>query len=334
MVLLVTGECSSGCFYCPLSESKRGRDVMYANERPFDSPDEAIEEAHLIGAKGTGVTGGDPAEVLERACTLIGALKAEFGPDHHVHLYTSRPLDRGSLEALAAAGLDEVRFHPSVDDLRDVAAAGFTEAVATATSLGMEAGYEVPVLPDRGEDLRAFLASLGRAEGAPFVNLNELEFSTTNADPLKRTGYRVRSDISAAVAGSEELGRALVEEFAPSGLRVHYCSSSFKDAVQLRNRLARRAERVARPHELVTDDQTILKGIVETDDPAKVARQLMTRFDVPAELLVVDEERGVLELAAWVIEELADEIEGDCYLVEEYPTWDRLEVERGPVGHD
>ena len=307
---------------------------MYANERPIGSSEEAFEEARQIGAEGTGVTGGDPVEVLERTCTFIGALKNEFGADHHIHLYTSCPLDRESLEALSDAGLDEVRFHPTMDDLRDVAAAGFAEAVAIATSLGMEAGYEVPVLPDKCEDLRAFLASLGEAEGAPFVNLNELEFSTTNAEPLKRAGYRVRSDISAAVAGSEELGQALVEEFGSSGLRVHYCSASFKDAVQLRNRLARRAERVARPHELVTDDQTILKGIVETDDPERVARQLMTRFDVPAELMVVDRERGVLELAAWVIEELEGEIDGDCYLVEEYPTWDRLEVERGPVGHD
>ena len=72
-------------------------------------------------------------------------------------------------------------------------------------------------------------------------------------------------------------------------------------------------------------------GVVETDDPEGVARHLMTRFDVPPDLLVVDRERGVLEIAAWVVEELEDEIDGECYLVEEYPTWDRLEVERFPV---
>jgi pyruvate formate-lyase activating enzyme-like uncharacterized protein len=332
-VLLVTGRCRAGCFYCPLSEEKRGHDVLFANERPADGTDEVLEEAHLIDAEGTGVTGGDPGEVLDRVAELVSSLKTEFGQAHHVHLYTSIALDREDLELLAGVGVDEIRFHPPVDALRDVAAAGYAEAVAQAVELGMEAGYEVPVLPDREDDLRAFLGSLAGAEGSPFVNLNELEFSPTNADALRSCGYEVRDDVSAAVAGSEELGRALVGDFGPMGLRVHYCSASFKDAVQLRRRLERRAKNVARPHELVTDDQTILKGIVETDDPEAIARDLMARFDVPPELMLADGERGVLEVAAWVLDELVDEIDADCYLVEEYPSWDRLEVERGPVGH-
>ena len=331
MVLLVTGRCRSGCFYCPLSEAKRGRDVTFANERPVEAPGEVIEEARLIEAEGTGVTGGDPAEDLPRTIGMIRALKAEFGPDHHVHLYTSVPLDGSALGDLAAAGLDEVRFHPPVDALGDVAAAGYASAVERARELGLEAGYEVPVLPDREEGLRAFLRSLVDAPGDPFVNLNELEFSSTNADELLARGYSVRDDVSSAVAGSAELGRRLVEEFSGTGLRVHYCSASFKDAVQLRKRLERRARNVARPHEIVTDDQTLLKGVVECDDPGRVARDLMARFDVPPDLLVVDGVRGVLEIAPWVVEELEGEIDGDCYIVEEYPTWDRLEVERVPV---
>ena len=333
MVLLVTGRCGAGCFYCPLSEGKRGRDVVYANERPVDTVGEAVEEAHLIDTEGTGVTGGDPAEVLERTASWVRALKDEFGPDHHVHLYTSRALSGDELAHLSDAGLDEVRFHPPPEDLATIRDTAYPAAVEAAVSLGMDAGYEVPVLPDREEDLRSFLGSLVEAPGGPFVNLNELEFSSTNADALRARGYSVRDDVSAAVKGSEELARRLVGELSGSGLRAHYCSASFKDGVQLRNRLARRARNVALPHELVTDDQTILKGVVETDDPGGVARDLQARFDVPPELMVVDAERGVLELAAWVIEELADEVQGDCFLVEEYPTWDRLEVERGPVGH-
>ncbi len=331
MVLLVTGRCSSGCFYCPLSEEKRGRDVSFANERPVDGMDEVIEEARSIDAEGTGVTGGDPAEAMVRTTGMIHSLKREFGKEHHVHLYTARPLERDDLRELRAAGLDEVRFHPPVDALGDVVASGYTTSVETARQLGMEAGYEVPVLPDREKELRIFLTTLLDAPGEPFVNLNELEFSSTNAEALRERDYLVRDDVSTAVEGSEELGHALVEEFAPKGLRVHYCSAAFKDAIQLRRRLARRARNVVRPHELITDDQTLLKGVVETDDPASLARDLQTRFDVPPDLMVVDAERGLLELAPWVIEELEPEIDGDCYLVEEYPTWDRLEVERTPV---
>ncbi len=331
MVLLVTGKCRYGCFYCPLSEGKKGRNVSYANERPIEDVEEAIEEARAIDAEGTGVTGGDPIEAMTRTTGMIHALKREFGKDHHVHLYTARPLGEAELRELARAGLDEIRFHPPPDALRDVERLGYASAVAIASRLGIEAGYEVPVLPDREADLRVFLDSLVGAEGAPFVNLNELEFSETNAEALNTRGYLVRDDVSAAVAGSEELGRRMVEALSSWGLRVHYCSSAFKDGVQLRRRLGRRARNVVRPHELITDDQTLLKGLVETEDPEAVARDLQTRFDVPPELMVVDRERGLLELAAWVIEDLEPEIDGDCYIVEEYPTWDRLEVERTPV---
>jgi pyruvate formate-lyase activating enzyme-like uncharacterized protein len=228
-----------------------------------------------------------------------------------VHLYTSKPLGSGELKEMADAGLDEIRFHPPDDGLRDADAMGYKEAVTMAANMGMDAGYEIPVLPDREEDLRAFLGSLVDAPGDPFVNLNELEFSTTNADALRERSYLVR--------------------FAATGLRVHYCSASFKDGIQLRRRLGRRAKNVVRPHELVTEDQTLLKGVVECDDPEAIARDMMTRFDVPPDLMVVDRERSVLEMAPWVVVELEPEIDGDCYMVEEYPTWDRLEVERTPV---
>ncbi len=32
MVLFVTGRCNTGCYYCPVSFEKKGRDVIYANE--------------------------------------------------------------------------------------------------------------------------------------------------------------------------------------------------------------------------------------------------------------------------------------------------------------
>jgi pyruvate formate-lyase activating enzyme-like uncharacterized protein len=52
---------------------------------------------------------------------------------------------------------------------------------------------------------------------------------------------------------------------------------------------------------------------------------------VPDDLMRVDLERSRLEVAAWTLEGLADKIPYPCYLVEEYPTADRLEVERAPL---
>ena len=48
----------------------------------------------------------------------------------------------------------------------------------------------------------------------------------------------------------------------------------------------------------------------------------------------IDDEKLRLEIAPWVLEELAAEIDRsqfDCYITEEYPTADRLEVERNPL---
>ena len=54
----------------------------------------------------------------------------------------------------------------------------------------------------------------------------------------------------------------------------------------------------------------------------------MRRFSIPANLIILDREKARVEVAPWILEEIAKEIDCDCYIVEEYPTSDRLEVER------
>ncbi|HSV42597.1 MAG TPA: radical SAM protein, partial [Methanomassiliicoccales archaeon] len=83
--------------------------------------------------------------------------------------------------------------------------------------------------------------------------------------------------------------------------------------------------------ELVTEDGTLLKGMVETDRPEEVRRMLMEEFDVPADLIAEEAVRGQLEVAPWVLRELAAQLPWNCYQVEVYPTADHLEVEREPL---
>jgi len=324
MVLLVTGRCSSRCYYCPLSDAKRGKDVVFANERRVRDEEEVLEEARLIGAEGTGITGGDPLLCLQRTLHYLSLLKREFGEGHHVHLYTST-LDPRSFERLEETGLDELRFHPT--DLR-LEPDSIEVLGAFADSTSMSLGLEVPAIPGEEERMRA-LVRTAESLGLDFVNINELEFSESNWLHLRRKGFEVRDDISSAVLSSEGTAMALLR--GGFSIPLHYCSSSFKDRVQLRNRILRRAERVALPLDLVTEEGTLIKGIVECQDPEELMLLMIREYGVPQEMMRVDLPRGRIEVAPWVLERLAPQLDHDCFVVEEYPTADRLEVERRPL---
>ncbi|HID25640.1 MAG TPA: hypothetical protein EYP23_04170 [Thermoplasmata archaeon] len=97
----------------------------------------------------------------------------------------------------------------------------------------------------------------------------------------------------------------------------------------------RRARNIAKPYEVITDEGTLLKGIIisESTSPSLI-QTLKQQFNIPNELILFDEEKKRVEVAGWILEERAVELvkQGfECYLVEEYPTADRLEVERIPL---
>ncbi|HUT28128.1 MAG TPA: radical SAM protein [Methanomassiliicoccales archaeon] len=325
MVLLVTGKCAMSCYYCPLSEKKKNRDVVYANERLVEKDEDVLEEAMAIGARGTGITGGDPLAVIDRTVHYIKMLKERFGSQHHIHLYTST-IDRDKFLRLQESGLDELRLHPPVDNWGHLDELGIAESLEGLT---IDVGFEVPAIPGEREGLLA-LCRYASEHDLGFVNLNELEISETNSQALLGRGLTIRSDTSSAIQDSEGLAREVVNTMG-ADVAIHFCSSSFKDRVQLRERLKRRAKRVARPMDLVTREGMILLGIVEADDPVWAMRLLEKEYEVPLELMFLDEKRKRLEVASWVLEDLASRLPLQCYLVEEYPTADRLEVEREPL---
>jgi pyruvate formate-lyase activating enzyme-like uncharacterized protein len=47
--------------------------------------------------------------------------------------------------------------------------------------------------------------------------------------------------------------------------------------------------------------------------------------------MFIDAVRKRMETAPWIVEEIASELPFKCYIIEEYPTADRLEVERTPL---
>ncbi|HEV2449219.1 MAG TPA: radical SAM protein [Thermoplasmata archaeon] len=333
MVLFVSGVCRFRCFYCPVGETRNQIDVTYANERRVSCDADVLAEAHAIGAAGTGITGGDPLGFTDRVEHYIRLLKSEFGPGHDIHLYTHEP-NPEKLQKLIAAGLDEFRLHIPWylwGPLRGEGQA-YRRVLEDAAGWGVRRGVEIPVLPDHLPELRSLLRALDGI-GLDFVNLNELEFSETNEQKLHARGYVVDTRSGWGVRGSRAGAAALVRDLK---LRtpVHFCSSRFKDGIQLRQRLLRRAARVAPAFAEHTGDGTVRLGIVEAPSRAaldRISRELARRARLGPTDYRVDRVRRRVELAPSRLRRVARGLEAPAFVVEEYPTADALEVEREPL---
>ncbi len=333
MVLFVTGVCRFRCFYCPVSPNRNQKDVVYANERRVLTDADILEEARAIGAAGTGITGGDPLGVVDRVEHYVRLLKGEFGPSHHIHLYTHEP-NPEKLERLARAGLDEFRLHipPYLWGSLSGPGSAYRRVLESAPAWGIRRGVEVPVLPEKEGELRRLLRALD-AIGVDVVNLNELEFSETNETALAARGYRTDPENGWGVRGSRAVAERIVREMR-LGVPVHYCSSRFKDSVQLRERLRRRADRTAPPFAARTPDGTIVLGVVEAgpeNDLARWATRIARRLGIGPDDYRLDIGRRRVELAAEPLREVAGRLPWPAFEVEVYPTADALEVERDPL---
>ena len=352
MVLFVTGVCHYTCFYCPISSEKRMSPQAWANERvldttrarrpgdpEWDDPQASdlqalFEEARSINAKGTGVTGGDPLYDPPRTLRYVRALKREFGPRHHVHLYTQIPFDPKWLRELQAAGLDELRFHPPDETWEDPDAHPkysrlWLEAKRMEDEGLWDVGFEIPCIPGSHEQMSRLVAWLERHRFR-FINVNEMEFSETNYEAMLARGYRIKDSETSRAMDSEEVAREVMRRHQGARIAIHFCSSPFKDRVQLRQRLARQAERKAKPYDVTTEDGTLVRGVIECPDPAGMVDEIVSAFGIGPEL-VEAVAPGKVHVAPWLLEQFAEEVPYPAYLSEVYPTATALEVERMPL---
>lgn len=310
MVLFVTGLCPRTCWYCPLSKERKGRDVIYANERLIVTPEDAEEVARLMSALGTGITGGEPLHVPDRVADFCRHLKRVFGEGHHIHLYTGLAPGKETLRDLRGL-VDEIRMHPPHEMWSRIEESPYRDSAILAGEMGFSVGIEVPSLPGIG-DLSPILTSLD------FLNINELEWGETNAAAMRQRNMVLEDGVHNAVRGGRAWAADLVNH-----PKVHWCSSRFKDSVQLRKRLLRVARNTARPFDQVTRDGTILYGVLKSGEPLP---HIFHQLD-PG---MYEIREGDVETAWWVITEFSDRLPGEKMIIERYP--DRgLVVEVTPV---
>ncbi len=318
LVLFITGICPRNCFYCPISDEKSKHDVIFANERPVKKFSEVIDEAKMCNSKGAGVTGGDPLARISRTVKYIVGLKKEFGKKFHIHLYTSYDLvNSENLKKLYDAGLDEIRFHPDLDDDK------LWGRIDEALKFDWDVGVEIPVIPGKLDGTKKLLQFLnGKVK---FVNLNELEMSDGKANSLSELGYVPKNFLSYGAAGSDEMAKKLLKFGKKFTYIIHYCTAKLKDRVQLSKRIKKRAKNAAEVFDVIREDGMLQRGAIycKKGQEKDVVAQLK-EYEVPSELYKVEKCRIVTNVG--VVMNL-DFSKWKPAIVTEYPTWDKLVVE-------
>ena len=177
-----------------------------------------------------------------------------------------------------------------------------------------------------------------------FLNLNELEITTGNHANMELRGFNLSSEITAGAAGSAELAMEMKKRVSaanaglkdpidgtkkkPYGFHLKFCTSSYKDAGQLRARFRRRGEATLRPYEILTDDDTLLFGVLYTttekfeDEILEISEEL----DIDTSWMHWDGLKSRIEMPLSVSEDIADIVDKPVAAVEVHPTHERLEV--------
>ncbi|MDO8840880.1 radical SAM protein [Methanocalculus sp.] len=300
LVLFVTGLCDRTCWYCPLSAERKDLDVVFANDRQARTDADIITEAEAMDALGTGVTGGEPLIVRDRTVSYCRLLKEHFGPDHHIHLYTGRAPTETDLTALQGI-VDEIRMHPPHEVWDSIMQTEYPKSARLAREMGFAIGIEVPSLPGIGA-LRPMLPLLD------FFNINELEWGETCADQMRSRGMEPTDDLHNAIEGAAEWAEEITDD-----PKVHFCSSGFKDSVQLRERLIRIATMTARHFDEITEDGTINYGRIRSDGDLTI---LLADFDEESYEIQPD---GSVECAWWLLDELTTNEDLELSIIERYP---------------
>jgi len=343
-VLFITGICPRSCFYCPISEQKKNKDVIYANELPLTGEQDIeslIEEAESHDSKGAGITGGDPLSRVNRTIIFIRKLKERFGGAYHIHLYA--PLENCTeerLKQLFDAGLDEIRFHP------DIFENSLWDRIKLARKFSWKTGIEIPVIPEKEKETIKLIEYL--KDSIDFLNLNELEYSDTNSSNMSEKGYKTKDDLSYAIKGSYLSGMRILKHIEKriykTRLNAHLCTAKLKDAVQLRNRMLLKAKNTRLPTDIISNDGILLRGCIYTKELSPRIRKIkeitksaenmsqpLSEFKpfFKKNIFLDKKKRRLLVNAKKLIRELESGSlpEGyDYAIVEEYPTYDGFEV--------
>lgn len=313
LVLFITGLCSRNCFYCSLSNKRKEKDIIWANERKCSKIKDAIEEAKESKAKGSGITGGDPLLKLQRTINYAKALKKNF-KKFHIHIYLPTKLvTKNKLKKLARY-IDEVRFHPVflTNDLKIIREEIRKIKLASLFWKKENIGIELPLLPDKFIETLRIIRACSPFIG--FVNLNELEVSDTNFNYMT-ANYKFNKD-SYTIKGSKEMGIKILNALKDSNLKIHLCTAKTKNFYQYKNRLKLRN---ILPFGFKTNEGSVRYFVIYAKNPKQLRKieKELKKF----KYIYLDNARKRIIVSEKIVEKIL-ELKYKVAKVEELPTAD------------
>ncbi len=274
--LFINGKCNCRCFYCPTEQNDIS--IPTTNRVPFSTSMAYAEYIRRFGFKGLSISGGEPMLTFDRTIDYLETARNVLGPDIHFWLYTNGTLvTRDRLQALKAAGLNEIRFDISAVDY-DLAkpelAAGIIDWVTV----------EIPAIPEDADRLANLLPELA-STGVSHLNLHQLRLTPHNHDRMTNRNYTFLHGESVTVLESELTALALLQTACEQQLPlpVNYCSFAYKRRYQQAATRRRNAQDIIKGWESVTENGFIrslsvtaasghlgtMASILERHDPLK-----------------------------------------------------------------
>jgi pyruvate formate-lyase activating enzyme-like uncharacterized protein len=243
----INGLCTRRCFYCPQEHMKTEREPQ-TDSIIFKNPQEHISFIKIFQIRGVGFSGGEPLLALDRLLAHIKAIRQEFGNSVYLWIYSNGDrLNRGRLEMLQKAGLDEVRFDISARkyDLGPVYLA--KEYIPTVT-------VEIPAIPEDFDLVKGLLGKM-EAAGVNFLNLHQLMATEYNYKAFRRRNYHFLHQPHIAVFETEicALRLLLFARENQISLPINYCSSIYKSRFQGRDVRTRKSRILIKGFEEITN---------------------------------------------------------------------------------
>lgn len=265
--LFINNICNGGCFYCPTSQ--RSKSEPATNTLNFARVQDYLDYLGTFGFRGASVSGGEPLLTFDRTLSYVDKVKKRFGAAVHLWLYTNGILASGEkIAALAAAGLDEIRFDISAVDYSLEKAALAAGSIPTVT-------VEIPAIPEDYGRLRDLLPQMADS-GVKHLNLHQMRCTPHNMEKLAARGYRFVHGPKVLVYESELAALRLLLDAQATGRgpAVNYCSFAYKSRFQALAARRRAAAKLVHPYEDITEAGYIRNFALRGPSPvldAKVA---------------------------------------------------------------